>query len=249
MYSCLVVIYVMFLVVALVTMLYWSYSTVTNGTSHRTGTEWRAVSERSRMLQRCRLIPRQIPSVKGWWTPPPVHPPEDVPTCHRIRAERDGVGNSPRLASKETPRLDARADVPAIQLVGYKTSQGEIWELYNEVCQLKRLPSSPLCRPEQVQELAWAILFCLEEHLQQRWGCCHAGRRSRTGTHQDPHAPLMRWDPSKKITRWWLLQLQPCWGQGDPSVGAGGHPPAWGKNGKIEPIGHENKAGWLLALP
>ena len=66
--------------------------------------------------------------------------------------------------------LDARADVPAVQLVGYKTSQGETLGLCNEVFQLKRLSSPPPCGPEQAWQLAWDILSSMEEHLQQRGG-------------------------------------------------------------------------------
>ena len=69
-----------------------------------------------------------------------------------------------------TLEVDPRADVPSVQLVGYKTSWGEIRGLYNEMYQLRRLSAPPLCRPEQVQELAWDILSSMEEHLQQRWG-------------------------------------------------------------------------------
>ena len=53
--------------------------------------------------------------MEGWWTPPPIHPPEDVPTCHRVGAERNGASNLPRH-QHGTPRLDTRADVLANQL-------------------------------------------------------------------------------------------------------------------------------------
>ena len=69
-----------------------------------------------------------------------------------------------------TPGLDTRADVPKIQLLGYKTSQGDIRGLYNKVYQLKRFPSPPLCGSEWMQELAQDILSSVEEHLQQRGG-------------------------------------------------------------------------------
>ena len=36
------------------------------------------------------------------------------------------------------PGLIAKAEVPTIQLVGFKTTLDEIWELYNDVYQLKR---------------------------------------------------------------------------------------------------------------
>ena len=51
------------------------------------------------------------------------------------------------------PGLDTKADVPAIQVMGFETTQREIQEIYN-VYQLKRLPGPPLCGPEQAEELA-----------------------------------------------------------------------------------------------
>ena len=45
------------------------------------------------------------------------------------------------------PSLDAKVDVPAIQIVAFKTTQREIWELYNDVYQLKRLPGPPTMWP------------------------------------------------------------------------------------------------------
>ena len=41
-----------------------------------------------------------------------------------------------------------------------------IWEIYNDVYQLKRLP--PTCAPEWAKELAQEIVTSLEEHLWQR---------------------------------------------------------------------------------
>ena len=38
------------------------------------------------------------------------------------------------------PGLDAKAEVPTIQLVGFKTTRDEIWELYNDVYQFRRSP-------------------------------------------------------------------------------------------------------------
>ena len=42
------------------------------------------------------------------------------------------------------PGLDAKVDVPTVQVVGVETTQREIWEIYNDVYQLKRLPG-PHC--------------------------------------------------------------------------------------------------------
>ena len=96
--------------------------------------------------------------------PLPIHPPKDVPVCLRVRAEGDG-GHQQGL-----PGPDTRADVLVIQLMGYKTSQEEIWGLYNEVYILRRLPSPSPCGPEWAQELTQDILSSIEDHLWQRRG-------------------------------------------------------------------------------
>ena len=54
--------------------------------------------------------------------------------------------------------------------MGFKTTQREIWEIYNDVYQLKRLPGPPLCGLEWAEELAQEIITSLKEHLQQRQG-------------------------------------------------------------------------------
>ena len=43
---------------------------------------------------------------------------------------------------------DPEVDVPAIQLVGYQTSQEEIRDLFHKVYMLKRLPSPPPFGPK-----------------------------------------------------------------------------------------------------
>ena len=68
------------------------------------------------------------------------------------------------------PGPDARANVPAIQLVRYKTSQEEIQELYNKVYLLGRLPGPSPCGPEWTQELTQDILSSMEDCLWQRRG-------------------------------------------------------------------------------
>ena len=67
------------------------------------------------------------------------------------------------------PRLNPEADVPAIKLVGYWTSQKEIWDLYHEAYLLKRLPSLLPCGPKWMEEATKDILSSLRSHL-QRWG-------------------------------------------------------------------------------
>ena len=64
------------------------------------------------------------------------------------------------------PRLNLEADVPAIQLVGYWTTQKEIPDLYHEVY-LLRSPSPPPCGPWWREEAIQGILSSLRSHL---WG-------------------------------------------------------------------------------
>ena len=68
------------------------------------------------------------------------------------------------------PGWDTKAEVPAIQLVGFKTTRDEIWELYNDVYQLRRSPGPPPYSPECTEELVQEIYTSLKEQLQQRWG-------------------------------------------------------------------------------
>ena len=49
------------------------------------------------------------------------------------------------------PRPNPEVDVPAIQIVGYQTSQKEIQDLYHEVYLLRRLPSPAPCGPSQMK--------------------------------------------------------------------------------------------------
>ena len=68
------------------------------------------------------------------------------------------------------PGLDARVEVTAVQLVGFKTTRDEIWELYNNVSQLKRSPGPLPYGPEQTEELVQEICTSLKEQMQWRWG-------------------------------------------------------------------------------
>ena len=68
------------------------------------------------------------------------------------------------------PRLDPKANVPTVQLMGYWTSREEIGELFYQVYMLKRLPRPPPCGPEQSQEVMQDILSSLKDCLWQRRG-------------------------------------------------------------------------------
>ena len=68
-----------------------------------------------------------------------------------------GGGKSNGLFTVATGNLTLgwmlRQQVPTIQLVGFKTTRDEIWELYNNVYQLKRSPGPLPYGPEQTEEL------------------------------------------------------------------------------------------------
>ena len=72
-------------------------------------------------------------------------------------------------------RLDPKANLPAVLLVGYWTSWKEIQDLYYEVYLLRRAPGPPPCGPQLREEAIQDILSSLSCHL-WRWGCHHAGR-------------------------------------------------------------------------
>ena len=63
------------------------------------------------------------------------------------------------------PRLNPEMNVPAIQLVGYQTSQEEIQNLFHEVYMLKRLPGLSPCGPKQMEKATRDILSSLRSHL------------------------------------------------------------------------------------
>ena len=72
------------------------------------------------------------------------------------------------------PKLDQKADVSAIQLVGPQTSREGFKALYYEMYKLQRLPGSPLGEPEWIEELTAEVVSSLEDHLGQK-GVNHHG--------------------------------------------------------------------------
>ena len=65
---------------------------------------------------------------------------------------------------------EATQEVLATELVGYKTSQEEMFILYQEVYQLKRAPGLVLGDPEKVEGIHQEILNSLKDYLQLKWG-------------------------------------------------------------------------------
>ena len=90
-----------------------------------------------------------------------------------------------------SPKWDVNADVPTINLMGYKTTQEEIWRLHNEVYQLKRAPGAEPCNVETAETSARKILNSVKEHLNHMWGPTQStevpGQRS-TSTPLLPHS-------------------------------------------------------------
>ena len=68
------------------------------------------------------------------------------------------------------PWLNPEVDVPTVQIVGYQTSWKEIWDLYQKVYLLQRLPGPLPCGPDQMEEAIQDILSSLRSHLQRQEG-------------------------------------------------------------------------------
>ena len=71
---------------------------------------------------------------------------------------------------RPVPRTNAEAEVPAIWMVGFRTTREEIREIYNEVYQLKKLPGPSPYWPEQMEALDQEICTSLEEQMWRRQG-------------------------------------------------------------------------------
>ena len=61
-------------------------------------------------------------------------------------------------------------ETPPVELVGYSTTQEEIFGLYQEVCQLRRTPELVPGSPEVVKQTHQEILDSLRKCLHHRWG-------------------------------------------------------------------------------
>ena len=57
-------------------------------------------------------------------------------------------------------------DIPAVQLVGYRTSHDEIRNLFHEVYLLRRPSGLPPYRPEWMRKVTNDILYSLRSHLE-----------------------------------------------------------------------------------
>ena len=80
------------------------------------------------------------------------------------------------------PRANAEVEVPAIQMVGFRTTRKEIQGIYNEVYWLKRSLGLPPYGLEQIEALDWEICNSLEEWMWQRWGSTKPEKEAVRGT-------------------------------------------------------------------
>ena len=74
-------------------------------------------------------------------------------------------GHQPSL-----PKLDLKADVAAIWLVGPQTNKEEFRALYYEVYKFRRLPGPIPLKLEQMEEMATKIMSSLKDHLGWKGG-------------------------------------------------------------------------------
>ena len=101
--------------------------------------------------------------------PLPCHPSQNVPACLRARVERGETYDLPRC-QHGLLKLDPKADISAIQLVGPQTSREDFKSLYYEVYKLWRLPGSPPGEPEWIEELIVEVVSSQEDCLEQKGG-------------------------------------------------------------------------------
>ena len=131
--------------------------------------ERRVVHSRGRMPPGCRVVPVWIPTV-GFRE---LHHPFILQRMF-VHATESGWKEVESLICCHCwgghPRLDPKADVSAIQLVGFQTSREEIRELFHQVFMLKRLPRPLPCGPKWAQDIPRDILSSLKDCLWQRRG-------------------------------------------------------------------------------
>ena len=127
-------------------------------------TKWWATDEQRTVREMERIMDVELfLRIQGQWA-------EDSPHCMAIIHEM--FQHAAAKGQKEVewiihqghwqnlPQLNPEAGIPAVQLVGPKTSMEELLELYLEVYKLHRLPGSPPGEPVLLEE----VLPSLEDH-------------------------------------------------------------------------------------
>ena len=80
---------------------------------------------------------------------------------------------------QSTCQQDASMEAYTVDLVGYKTSREEIFNLYQEVYQLKRTPEAIPGDPDEAEKTCQEILDSLKECLWHRQGPAHLEQEPR----------------------------------------------------------------------
>ena len=137
----------------------------------------------------------------------------NVCTCEGSRAERIWVGHLLRLPATSS-WLDTEAEVPAVQLIRFKTMRWNLGTLQWSLSTQK--VTEPLTMyPRGGRGLALEILSSLKEHLSQRQGSTQPEEQGLTSTLRSDHQAELSEDISEG---WWLCPHQ---SQGGPLAGAG----------------------------
>ena len=137
-------------------------------------------------------------------------------------------------------KLDPKADVSAIQLVGPHTSREEFKSLYYEVYKLQRLLGSPPGEPELVAE----VLFSLEDHWGGKGAKYHRWEKNPIQLMSSPKEQ----DPQEG-EEGCLHGKEPLWGERGPSEGTGYGSHLGRRNRVAEPPPHEEPIGGLRPFP
>ena len=66
------------------------------------------------------------------------------------------------------PEPDPEVDQSAMELVGYRTSRQEMWDIYHSVYLLQRCPGSPSCRASRRRRAIQDILSSLQAQVQRQ---------------------------------------------------------------------------------
>ena len=191
----------MLFVVALVIMLCWSCIILTQW--HKLVTAKRRAQEEGISVQEAEhhldsdLFLDEYP----WWR-------TDGPQCpcilQRMFVHAEVVGWKEHERSicwshwPSVPRANAEAEVPAIQMVGFRTTREEIQGIYNEMYQLKRLLGPPPYGPEQMEALDREICNSLEEQMQCKGRVLPGQKRNQRGVLQAFCGPAARANPPER---------------------------------------------------
>ena len=194
---------VLFLLFPLVIMVCWSY-----------GTE---IRDRGPLLPRSMQGGRTCPSMRwnGGW----------ILKCSSmsIHVGRQGVASPPNSSGDVPPNSPFREKggrthdlqrsptwPPTSGPTGGTSPLSRQWDLYYQISKLWRLPGSPLCGPEWIEELVRDMVSSLKNHLRQK-----GGQPPRGPEESKPADTWPSWSKNpKKNEEGHFHQKRPCWGEG-----------------------------------